>query len=157
MQGVFLRQYGKQTTIDFELYKPDGSDLKTDAVHAAGDTKIMKDEGAEANTSNGFADKGQGYSITLSAAEMQAARVKVYVVDQSSPKVWLDTTVVIETYGDANAQHAFDVEKAVKMLVNKAVQTKITGAIDYYDDDGATVILTHTPTDTESTVTRSPS
>jgi hypothetical protein len=157
MQGVFLRQYGEQTTIDFELYEADGGDLKTDAVHAAGDSKIMKDEGAEANTTNGFVDEGQGYSITLTASEMQAARIKVYVADQTNPKVWLDTTVVVETYGHANAQHAFDVEKAVKILLNKAVQTKITGAIDYYDDDGATVILTHTPTDTESTVTRSPS
>jgi hypothetical protein len=157
MQGVFLRQYGEQATVDFELYEPDGGDLKTDAVHSAGDTKIMKDEGSEANTTNGFVDEGQGYSITLTASEMQAARIKVYVADQSGPKAWLDTTVVIETYGDANAQHGFDVEKAVKTLLNKAVQTKITGAIDYYDDDGATVILTHTPTDTESTVTRTPS
>lgn len=157
MQGVFLRQYGKETTIDFELYEPDGGDLKTDAVHAVGDTKTMKDEGAEGNTTNGFVDEGQGYSITLTASELEAARVKVYVVDQTNPKVWLDTTIVIETYGDANAQHGFDVEKAVKMLTNKAVQTKVTGAIDYYDDDGATVILTHTPSDTESTVTRTPS
>jgi hypothetical protein len=48
-------------------------------------------------------------------------------------------------------------EKAAKMLVNKAVQNKITGAIDYYDDDGQTVILTHTPTDEESTIMRASS
>jgi hypothetical protein len=157
MQGVFLRKYGVETKIDFDLYEPDGSDLKTDAVHAAGDTKIMKDEGAETNTTNGFVDEGQGYSITLAAAEMQAARIKVYVIDQTNPKAWLDTTLVVETYGNANAQHPFDVEKAVKMLINKAVQTKSTGAVDYYDDDGQTVILTHTPADAESTVTRTPS
>ncbi len=48
-------------------------------------------------------------------------------------------------------------EKAAKSLVNKAVQNKNTGAIDYYDDDGQTVILTHTPTDGESEITRTPS
>ena len=64
---------------------------------------------------------------------------------------------VIETYGDAGAQHPFDIEKAIKMLVNKAVQTKATGVIRYYDDDGQTVILTHTPTDEESDITRTPS
>jgi hypothetical protein len=157
MQGIFLRKYGAETKIDFDLYEADGSDLRNDAVHAVGDTKIMKDEGAEADTVNGFVDEGHGYSIMLTAAEMQAARVKVYVVDQSSPKAWLDTTVVTETYGNANAQHPFDVEKAVKVLVNKAVQTKSTGVVDYYDDDGQTVILTHTPDDTESSITRAPS
>ena len=44
-----------------------------------------------------------------------------------------------------------------KILANKAVQNKSTGAIDYYDDDGQTVILTHTPTDDESSITRTPS
>ncbi len=44
-----------------------------------------------------------------------------------------------------------------KILANKAVQNKSTGAIDYYDDDGQTVILTHIPTDDESSVTRTPS
>ena len=48
-------------------------------------------------------------------------------------------------------------EKAAKLLVNKAVQNKSTGAVDYYDDDGETVILTHTPTDTELTIARTPS
>ncbi|HUW18629.1 MAG TPA: hypothetical protein VMW16_04940 [Sedimentisphaerales bacterium] len=157
MQGIFLRKYGAETKIDFDLYETDASDLKTDAVYASGDTKIMKDEGAEADTVNGFADEGHGYSITLTAAEMQAARVKVYVVDQTSPKVWLDTTLVVETYGNANAQHSFDVEKAVKVLVNKAVQTKSTGVIKYYDDDGQTVILTHTPEDSDLSIARTPS
>lgn len=48
-------------------------------------------------------------------------------------------------------------EKAAKLLVNKAVQDKITGAIDYYDDDGQTILFTHTPIDDESTITRTPS
>ena len=48
-------------------------------------------------------------------------------------------------------------EKAAKLLINKAVQNKTTGAIEYFDDDGETVILTHTPSDAESTITRTPS
>jgi len=48
-------------------------------------------------------------------------------------------------------------QKAAKVLVNKAVQNKSTGAIIYYDDDGQTAILTMTPTDGESTITLTPS
>jgi hypothetical protein len=44
-----------------------------------------------------------------------------------------------------------------KMFVNKAVQNKNTGVVQYYDDDGETVILTHTPSDEESEITRIPS
>lgn len=50
-----------------------------------------------------------------------------------------------------------NVEKAAKAIINKAIQNKNTGAIDYYDDDDETVILTHTPTDAETTITRTPS
>jgi hypothetical protein len=45
---------------------------------------------------------------------------------------------------------------ATKILANKAVQDKVTGEIDYYDDDNETVLLTHTPSDTESSLTRTP-
>jgi hypothetical protein len=41
-----------------------------------------------------------------------------------------------------------------KILANKAVQSKSTGAIDYYDDDGQTILLTITPSEDESSVTR---
>ncbi len=44
-----------------------------------------------------------------------------------------------------------------KLLANKAVQNKSTGEIKYYDDDGQTVLLTHTPTDAAATITRTPS
>jgi hypothetical protein len=113
MTGPILRKYGVAATITFELYETDGTDLKTDAVHVAGDTKIMKDEGAEANTTNGFVDEGQGYSIVLTIAEMTAARVVLYIVDQST-KVWLDRVLHIETYGHASAQHAFDLDTATQ-------------------------------------------
>jgi hypothetical protein len=45
---------------------------------------------------------------------------------------------------------------AEKLLANKAVQNKPSGQIKYYDDDGQTVLLTHTPTDAAATITRTP-
>jgi hypothetical protein len=44
-----------------------------------------------------------------------------------------------------------------KILINKAVQNKSTGTIDYYDDDGQTILLTITPSEDESSITRLPS
>ena len=111
-QQVFLRKYGAAATVDFHLFEVDGIDLRVDAVHAAGDTVVMKNEGAEASTTNGFTDEGTGYSLVLTATEMQAARVVVYAIDQTATKVWLDTAIVIETYGNASAQHAFDLDTA---------------------------------------------
>ena len=113
-QGPYLRKYGVQTTIDFVLFEVDGVDFRVDAVHAAGDTTIMKDEGAEANTANGFTDEGNGYSIVLSATEMEAARIVIYVIDQTATKVWLDDSIVVETYGHASAMHAVDLDDSVR-------------------------------------------
>lgn len=113
MQGIFLRKYGVETKVDFVLFGTTGVDFKSDASHAAGDTTVMKDEGDEASTTNAFVDEGKGYSITLTATEMQAARVVVYVVDQGT-KAWLDTAIVIETYGNASAMHAMDFDDAVR-------------------------------------------
>ena len=105
MAEHYLRRYGEATTVNYGLFEPDGTDLEVSAVHATGDTVIMKDEGAQDNTANGFVDEGTGYSQAFSAAEMSAARIVVYVVDQTAPKVWHDQILIIETYGDASAQH----------------------------------------------------
>jgi len=45
---------------------------------------------------------------------------------------------------------------ATKILANKAVQDRATKAIDYYDDDGATVIFSHASIETGLTHTRAP-
>jgi hypothetical protein len=43
-----------------------------------------------------------------------------------------------------------------KILANKAVEDTVTCTIDYYDDDGQTVVLTHNWRDEGSTTTRIP-
>ena len=111
---TILRKYGVEFTVDFDLFEVDGIDFRVDAVHASGDTKVMKDEGVEANTTNGFTDEGQGYSLVVTATEAQAARIVIYAVDQTATKVWLDRTIIIETYGNASAQHAMDFDDAVR-------------------------------------------
>jgi len=102
----FLRKYGSTDPIPFHIYETDGTDLKTDATFAAGDVKIMKDEGAEANVTNLPVDEGQGYSWTPASGELDAARVVIYLVDQGT-KAWLDKKLTIDTYGHASAQHPY--------------------------------------------------
>ena len=164
MQGVQLRKYGVQTTINFELYEVDGIDLRVDAVHAAGDSAIMKDEGAEANTTNGFGDEGNGYSIVLSATEMQAARIVLYIIDQTTTKVWLDKVIVIETYGHASAMHAVDLSDSVRagLTALPAAAADAAGGLPISDAGGLDLdalntnignILTDTGTDIPATLT----
>jgi parallel beta-helix repeat protein len=65
----------------------------------------------------------------------------------------------IDAVGAVDAGNIEDIDlallhKAAKMLLNKAVQDKLSGVIRYYDDDGQTVVLTHTPNEDESSLTR---
>lgn len=86
------------------------------------------------------------------AAVSAGAKYAAIIVWDAENDTILPTVQEIQLVGYKGA----DLEKAAKMLINKAIQTKATGAIDYYDDDGETIILTHTPTDEESTITRTP-
>ena len=88
------------------------------------------------------------YLFDLTQAETNGAMIVFYA--KSSTTGVRITPVIVDTL-------PAKLETAVKSLVNKAVQTKSTGTINYYDDDGSTVILTHTPADAESTITRTPS
>jgi len=109
---MILGKYGQAKTVTFDLVAPDGVDLIANATFAAGDVVIMKDEGLEANTTNLPTAEGTGYSLILTAAEFTAARIRVYIIDQTATKVWLDISLGIETYGNASAEHAFDLDTA---------------------------------------------
>ncbi len=82
-------------------------------------------------------DNGYGMSLTGGAGDIDASEIDAAKNDAGASK-----------------------EQATlsrKILANKAVQNKNTGVIEYYDDDDETVILTHTPVDTESEITRNAS
>ena len=140
MQGPFLRKYGVEATINFCLYEIDGIDLRIDAASATGDINIQRDEaGSEQLDADAFVDRGQSYSLVLSIEEMTAARIAVHVVDQTSPKAWLDEVLIVETYGNAAAQHAFDLDtaKPVAASVDGAVGS-VTGAVGSVAANGIT-------------------
>ncbi len=109
---MIIGKYNQAKTVTFDLVAPDGVDLIINASFASGDVVIMKDEGAEANTTNLPTDEGTGYSLVLTATEMSAARIRIYIIDQTGTKIWLDISIGIETYGNASAEHAFDLDTA---------------------------------------------
>ena len=111
MANHALRKYGVEATFDFELFEVDGVDLRVDWVPAAADCEVMKDGGASTQCTNTATDEGSTYSIVLTATEMQAARLVIKVVDAAT-KVFLDKVIIVETYGNASAQHAFDLDTA---------------------------------------------
>lgn len=131
MQGIHLRKYGVEAKIPFVLYEVDGVDLRVDASDGGTDCALTKDEGAETTCDNDLVDEGSGYSITLTATEMEAARISVYIID-SATKVWLDEVLIIETYGNASAQHAFDLDTAsvAQGADNDTLLTAIAGYLD---------------------------
>jgi len=114
----FLAKYGVQTSFRFAVIKSSSSDLAAsgDWTPATGDTKISKDGGNVANTSNNpTAVGGTGsvlWSITLTAAELQAAEIVIQIVD-SATKAIEDQTLVIYTYGHASAKIRADLSDSV--------------------------------------------
>ena len=89
-----------------------------------------------------FYAKGHDYSVVLAGATIDGKTVNAVLAAFSIENRFAGSSLF---------------QNSARMLVNKAVQNKVTGAISYYDDDGETVILTHTPSDAESTITRTPS
>lgn len=114
-----LRKYGVQTDFYFSVIKRAVVDFAVGAdwTPAAGDVKISKDGGAAANVTNlpTAITMGNGamWKLTLTATEMQAAKIAVTVVD-SATKAVEDQMILIATYGHASAQHAVDLADSVR-------------------------------------------
>lgn len=113
--AAFLSKYGVARHIYIPIIKRAVVDyaVGADWTPAAGDVKISKDGGAAANVGTlpvAIAmGNGAMWDFTISATEMQAAQVTVTVVDAATKAVE-DQAFVIETYGNASAQHEFDLD-----------------------------------------------
>lgn len=114
---MILSKYGVARHIYVPIIKRDVVDfaVSADWTPAAGDVKISKDGGAAANVTNLPTAITMGntamWDFSLTLTEMQAAQVMVTVAD-SAPKAVEDQMIIIETYGNASAQHPFDLASA---------------------------------------------
>lgn len=132
-----LRKYGVETRVYFMLRGRGTPDFLAGVTIAAGDAKISKDAGAYANVvgesaDDLFVDEGGGlYSLKVAAAELQCASAAIKIVDQTAIKEWEDVSLKIETYGNASAQHAFDLDLAA--LTKAEVNAEVDTALSDYD------------------------
>jgi len=139
----------------------DGKTAETALTISQSDVRLSKNGGdfAQKNeASSAGHDENGYYDVSLDATDTGTlGRLKVAISEAGALAVWRDFMVVpahiYEWLFGSNALY----EKAAKVLTNKAVQTKSTGAIVYYDDDGETPVVTHIPTDGAATITRTPS
>jgi hypothetical protein len=116
----FLAKYNTQTTFTFPMVKRGVVDFATtsDWTPATGDTKISKDAGNVANTTNNPAAVGGtgsvSWTLTLTAAELSAAVIDIQIVD-SATKAVEDQFLKIYTYGNASAKIPADLSDTVRL------------------------------------------
>lgn len=139
----------------------DGKTAETGLTVTQADIRLSKNGGdfAQTNNSAGAAHDENGYyGVLLDATDTDTlGSLRLAIHKSGALSVWQDYAVIPAHVYDWLFGSNSIYNKAAKLLINKAVQTKNTGVIEYYDDDGQTVILTHTPDDTESVITRTPS
>jgi len=103
-----------------------------DWTPAAGDVKISKDGGAAANVTNLPTAITMGntamWDFSLTATEMQAAKVAITVAD-SATKAVEDNMFELQTYGNASAQHVLDLGTVIENQVWDALRSnhQLTG------------------------------
>jgi hypothetical protein len=113
--------------------------------------------GTGGRTANDYAisltDKSGSRFVGSFDANIPAGRYSVQIFLQAGANPANDDSLVAscEIFWSGTGKVTCD-----KLLANKAVQNKVNGQITYYDDDGQTVLLTHTPADTLATLTRTP-
>ena len=150
--NTILRKYGTSAFVDFSLFDPTGANLLTSASFQYGDLIIKKDNSTETSAVFLPQDDGSGYYLNLSASELTCKRLKIFIQDTSNPKVFLDTSMVVETYGDTNSEHpdlltfsnSVDGVDVLTLMENLLAQIRGTinktgNRLDFLRQDGSTV------------------
>lgn len=130
----------RATNGTIKVYKDDASESTAGIVDTEDFDGLTGIHNCKVNlAADAFYAPGHDYSVVLTGAVIDGETVNA----------------ALASFSIENRFAAGDLfQKAAKVLVNKAVQDKITGRICYYDDDGQTLLLTHTPTENESSIAR---
>jgi hypothetical protein len=170
---MYLAKYGAAFSFTAPIPKINDTDFAAsgDWTPATGDVKVSKDGGNVANITTLPAAVGGTGSVlwrwALSATEMQAAEVVIQVADAAVE----NQAFAIQTYGNASAQHAMDLDDGAtlpailadtRVLLSTTIgtvnsQTNFTLAAGLEDDDAllhATAIITDQSTATQKSFRR---
>jgi hypothetical protein len=153
MRAEFLRKYNTATHVYVPIVKRAVVDfaVSADWTPAAGDVKISKDGGAAANVTNlpTAITMGNGavWDFSLTATEMQAAKIVVTIVD-SATKAVEDQCFDIVTFGNASAEYPPDFSDATCLglsrldatIGSRASQTSLDAVDDYVDTEVAAIL-----------------
>jgi len=139
---IYLRQFGVQTTVVLQLRDRGTLDILASPVVDAADVYLLRDSNAAVSPTNAPVVVGNRVYITLTASEMACKTLMLQIVDVSTVKSYEDTSYLIETYDDSNAQHprlgsTTVWSSVVRTLTDNAVYT-IDAAAD--DNDTAEVL-----------------
>lgn len=151
-----LRLHNTATTIYFPLVDFGATDFESTPVTVAdGDAQRSIDGAAFSDTANPVHEGGGIYSIALVAGDLNGALIVVRIIDQSGPKLWEDTAVIIATYGNASAQHAFDLDSATVTVGTNNDKTgyalSAAGVDAIWDED---IVAAHGTADTAGLLLR---
>ena len=119
---MFLLKWGAAAFISFPVLKAGSTDFAAtgDWTPVAADCKISKTGGVFANCANTISAIGGtgsvGWKLQLSATEMEASRIMLQIVDPAIE----DQAILIETFGNASARLAFDLDLAEQLIALSA-------------------------------------
>lgn len=146
--------YGVAKTIVFPLVEKDALDFVTGATFAAGDCLVSKDGAAGANTTNlpsPVTTLPGWYKLTLTATEMEAELVAVSIIDQTSPKVWEDQGLLVETV--VTSAVAPVGARTITATVQDQNTNPVAGVVaDVYDASNSTLVKRVIDTDSDGIV-----
>ena len=141
-----LRKYGVGTTFYFPLITYGSTDFDENRDPSGTSSARISKNGKpfqDAENLIGYVDEGI-YEIDLTATEMEAAVIMIVIKDDiNSPKLWEDQAININTYGNASAEHAFDLDStAIDSGVN-VIQSDLVvlDAVVYNIYSDTTIIL----------------
>lgn len=124
-----LRKYATATTVYFPLIGIGTVNFTSTASLTTADMKISKDGGAFTTVGTAITNVGSyGYSYTCTTADLTAKCATIVIISTAGTKVCEDTMILIETYGNASAQHPFDLGTA-SVTVSGGTITSVTNSV----------------------------
>lgn len=117
---VFWRKYGTATAAGTHLRVPivkaGSNDFagSGDWTPAAGDVKLSKDGGSQANIGTLPSYSNGAWEFQLALAELQCKQLEIMVVD-SATKAVEDQCILVETFGNASAMYQWNPQDVVRL------------------------------------------